>query len=326
LAKPADDTIALIGGETLLGREVREVFGESSLGSQLRLIASGEEESGTLTEIGGAAAFLAKLAPDAVEDAAIIVLAGTFESSKEALAIDHSGVVVDLTGFIEDEPESQLRSPLAEPPDYRPDFTGPQVVAHPAATGVAMILATLHRALPISRAIVHIFEPASERGKAGIDELQQQAVTLFSFQPMPKTVFDRQVAFNLGPGQIAHVEERIERHLATLLERGESGAPMPSIRLVQGPVFHGYTMSFHIEFEDAADITEIEEALTAEWVDFRGPDVEPPDNVGVAGQSGIAIGGISPDRNEARAVWVWAALDNLRLAADSAVLIARQVL
>ena len=54
-------------------------------------------------------------------------------------------------------------------------------------------------------------------------------------------------------------------------------------------------------------------------------DLEPPNNVGVAGQTGIAVGAITPDRNSASAFWVWAAMDNLRLAAESAALIAGEV-
>ena len=41
------EVIALVGGDTLLGREIREVFNESSLGRQLKLVAGDEEESGT---------------------------------------------------------------------------------------------------------------------------------------------------------------------------------------------------------------------------------------------------------------------------------------
>jgi aspartate-semialdehyde dehydrogenase len=326
------ETIALIGGETLLGREVREVFGESSLGSELRLVAADEEESGKLAEVGGSATFLAKLQPEAIEDAAVIVLAGTAASSKVALADEPRGLVVDLVGYTEDRPDSQLRSPLIESPDFRADFEGPQVVAHPAATAIAILLTTLHRVLPLARAIVHVFEPASERGRGGIDELQQQSVSLFSFQPMPKKVFDAQVAFNMRPrwgeeaaDNLQDVEERIERHLASLLERG-NGAPMPSLRLIQAPVFHGYTLSLWVEFEESPNAGEVEEALAGDLIDLRAPDVEPPDNVGIAGQSGIAVGAISPDRNSANAVWIWAAVDNLRLAAESAALIVREAI
>jgi aspartate-semialdehyde dehydrogenase len=324
------DTIALIGGETLLGREVREVFGESALGSHLRLVAAVDEEAGKIAEVGGAATFLSKLEPDAVEDAAVIILAGTAASSKEALAADPSSLVVDLAGYTEDQPDSQLRSPLIESPDFRADLTGPQVVAHPAATAIAILLSKLHGAIPVARAIVHIFEPASERGKGGIEELQQQAVSLFSFQPMQKKVFDAQVAFNMrpqwgeeAPENLLDIEERIERHLASLLERG-NGAPMPSLRLIQAPVFHGYTLSLWVEFEESATAAELEDALAGELIDLRTPDVEPPDNVGIAGQSGIAVGAISPDRNSGNAFWIWAAVDNLRLAAESAAMIARE--
>ena len=71
------ETIALVGGETLLGREVREVLGETVLGQQIRLVASSDEDAGVLTDVGGSAAFLAKLNPDAVEDAGAIILAGS---------------------------------------------------------------------------------------------------------------------------------------------------------------------------------------------------------------------------------------------------------
>ena len=42
-----------------------------------------------------------------------------------------------------------------------------------------------------------MFEPASEHGQRGMDELHQQTVNLLSFQPLPKDVFDAQVAFNM---------------------------------------------------------------------------------------------------------------------------------
>jgi hypothetical protein len=108
------ETIALVGGDTLLGREVQDVLAESSLGDRLRLVAAEAEESGKLTEIDGAAAFLTKLEPDAVEDAAVVILAGTPKSSTEVLDAKPSGLIVDLTYVTEDDPEACVRAPLAE--------------------------------------------------------------------------------------------------------------------------------------------------------------------------------------------------------------------
>jgi aspartate-semialdehyde dehydrogenase len=325
------ETIALVGGETLLGREVRDVLGETTLGQHVRLVAGAEEQTGTLTEIGGEAAFLAKLDPDAVEDADALILAGSPESSKLALDANPQGLVIDLTYAAEDNPEARIRAPQVEGAEYDADHNGPQIVAHPAATAIAMVMQRLHASWPIARAIIHIFEPASEQGTPGIEELQQQTVNLLSFQPVPTKIFGGQLAYALltqlgaeAPTPLADIEDRIERHLASLLERSE-GVPMPSLRLIQAPVFHGYTFSFWLEFEDAPTTSDIEDAMTHDYFDIRTSDLEPPNNVAVAGQSGIALGAIAPDRNNGSAFWIWAAVDNLRLSAETAALIAGEI-
>lgn len=325
------ETIALVGSETLLGREVGEVFAETALGQRLHLVAGQAEETGKLTEIGGQPAFLTKLEADAIEDAGILILAGSAESSRNALAANPSGAIIDLTYVAEDDPEARVRAPQVEGDEREGVLGGPQVIAHPAAIAIALVLKRVHEAFPVARAIVHIFEPASERGTAGIDELQQQTVSLLSFQPLPKKIFDTQVSYALlaqlgpdAPVQLHEVEERIERHLASLLERMD-GVPMPSLRLIQAPVFHGYSFSFWVEFEDAPSVTDLEDALNQEPIDVRAGDFEAPNNVGTAGQSGVSVGAVAPDRNNGNAFWIWAAADNLRIAADNAALIAREV-
>jgi aspartate-semialdehyde dehydrogenase len=111
-----------------------------------------------------------------------------------------------------------------------------------------------------------------------------------------------------------------------LLERSGDG-PMPSLRLVQAPVFHGYSFSIWMQFDaDAPDIDQIETLLASENMEVRGNGAEPPNNIGMAGQNGVSVGAITRDRNNARAVWIWAVADNLRLAAQNAVLVAREII
>lgn len=313
--------------------EVRDVFSESALGEQLRLVAADAEEAGKITEIGGEAALVSKMDPEEVGNAAVVILAGNAKSSRDVLEAKPAGLIVDLTYVTEDEPDARVRAPLAEAPGYpSDDESGPQVVAHPAATAIAIVLSRLHRAWPVASSIVHIFEPASARDKKGMDELQKQTVSLLSFQPVPKAVFDAQLSFNMlvqlgeeAESQLPEIEERIERHLATLLDRLD-GVPMPSLRLIQSPVFHGYSFSLWIEFEDAPSADEIEEVLAGGSIDVRGSGMEAPNNVAVAGQNGVAVGAITPDRNNGNAVWMWMAADNLRLSAENAALIVREAL
>jgi aspartate-semialdehyde dehydrogenase len=321
----------LVGGETLPGREVREVFGESELGSRIKLLAEESEASGTLTELDGTAAFLARFEPEELNDAAVIVFAGSPDSYRKAAREGLSGVVIDLTGAAEDAPGARVRAPLAETDEHEPDFAGPQVIAHPAAIAIALLLNRLHGAYPIARSVIHAFAPASEWGGPGVDELQQQTVALLSLKQMPKKVFDAQLSFSLlaqlgeeAAHPLLEIEERIERHLATLLDRPDA-PPLPSLKLIQAPVFHGYSFSLWIEFEDAPAAPDLEETLAGESIEVRTGREEPPTNAGVAGQSGISAGVISPDRNQANAMWIWMVADNLRLAAENAALVAREV-
>ncbi|MCU1330439.1 MAG: Semialdehyde dehydrogenase, dimerization region, partial [Bryobacterales bacterium] len=275
------DIIALVGGDTLLGREIREVFNESSLGRSLKLVAGEEDESGKVVAIDGGVSFLTDLREDEIEDAGIVILAGSAESSRRALAVRPNGLVIDLTAVAEDEPEARLRAPLVEDVRLDPDrgdqsdLNGPVIVAHPAAVAIAILLRRLHRTFGVSSAVIQIFEPASERGKAGVDELQQQTVSLLSFQDVPKKLFDAQLTFNMlaqlgeqAELPLIQTEERIERHLATLLD-SDDGVPLPSIRLIQAPVFHGYSMSVWVTFDDAPSPREIEEDLTEAGIDVR---------------------------------------------------------
>jgi aspartate-semialdehyde dehydrogenase len=329
--------VALVGSESLLGREIRDVAGDAGGAFDLRLISGAEEQSGILTSLGDEPAVAVALDSESLEDVQAIILAGGVELARKALELaSHSGaVVIDPTGAAEDLPDACLRAPLAEPEDEPPDGSARiQVIAHPAAIALALFLRRLHGHCPTRRSVIQVLAPASEHGAAGVEELQQQTVSLLSFKNMPKAIFDAQLAFSLlagygqeAPAALEAIELRIERHLATLLALpGDGGgAPMPSLRLIQSPVFHGYSFSAWVEFEEAPGIDELEGALATASIEVRGPDVESPTNVGQAGVGGIAVGAISPDRNDAEACWFWLVADNLRLAAENAVAVARQI-
>jgi aspartate-semialdehyde dehydrogenase len=336
----------LVGSESLLGREIRDIVATSAPGFDLRLIAADGEEAGRLTRVGDEATTVLELDAENLEGAAAVFLAGSLASSQKALdLLDDAGTpVIDLTFAAEERVDARLRAPLVETlsgesgdeeySENRQD-TRVHVIAHPAAIALALLLRRLHTNDAIRRGVVQIFAPASEQGRAGVEELQQQTISLLSFKPLPRAVFDTQLSFNMlarygeeAPASLEEAELRIERHLATLLGLpgdGE-GVPIPSLRLIQAPVFHGYTFSIWLEFEDSPDLEAVESSLAAGNIEVRSGEFEPPTNVGQAGQGGIAVGAIAPDRNDPNALWLWTAADNYRLASESAVAVARQLL
>jgi aspartate-semialdehyde dehydrogenase len=333
----------LVGSETLLGREIRDIAATSMPELELRLLAADEEKPGTLTRLGDEPAVLEPLTAGGLAGARIVFLAGSAESSRKALELtdafeeEDRPKSIDLTYAAEERPDARLRAPAVETEaeDEEEGQAAVQVIAHPAAIALALFLRRVHMHDPIERSVIQILAPASEHAAAGVEELQNQTVSLLSFKSLPHTVFDTQIGFNLlarygdeAPVSLEESELRIERHLATLLNLpgdGE-GAPMPSLRLIQAPVFHGYSFSAWVEFESSPGLEAIESSLVTAAIEVRGVDFEPPTNVGQAGQSGIAVGAIAADRNHPEACWFWLVADNLRLMAENAVAAARELL
>lgn len=322
---------AIVGSGSLLGREIRDLLAGTPM--QTRLIGADEIEAGTLTEERGEPVVMTELDEENLAGARVAFLAGSAESSRKALELmgklGERPALIDLTYVLEEHPAAHLRAPMVEPAHYVVPAEIEHVVAHPAAIVLTLFLARLNEVRPVGRAVAQIFEPASERGQKGIDELQRQTVNLLTFQKLPKGVYDDQVAFNLlarygseAPLALEAIERRIERHLSTLL--GLNGnLPLPSLRVIQAPVFHGHSLSLWVEFEEKPEVKALEEGLQTAQIDVRGAEVESPNIVGLAGQSGIAVGSIAADRNHPRAVWFWVVADNIRIMADNAVAAAR---
>jgi aspartate-semialdehyde dehydrogenase len=318
--------ISIVGSETLLGRELRESLGEHGFSKSLQLVGAQDELA--ITEEGGEPAIITPLDADRLQASDLIFCAGTPESTRRAydLAGD-TPTFIDLTYALEDLPEARLRAPMIDATEV---VSRIHVLAHPAATAVALILSNLPQSG--GHSVVQVFEPASERGQAGILELQNQTTSLLAFRQMEKKVFDAQLGFNMlarygedAPDALQTVEQRIERHLVSLLAIGKN-IPMPSIRLTQAPVFHGYSLSFWVELEPRGDTATLEASLASPHIEVRSAEFDPPSNVGVAGQRGVIAGVIEPDRNHPRGVWIWAVADNFRLLVDNAMDVARVML
>ncbi len=309
-------SVALVGSESLLGKEIREVVRERSLPYRLVYIGAEQEEAGRLSEEGGEPVVITGLDETNLASADAVLLAGNSASSHKAwdlLAGHRETPVIDVSRTLEDIASARLAAPLVETAE--PHRENPSIVAHPAAIAIAMCLGRLADC-KVRRSVVHIFEPASERGQAGIDELHQQTLQLFQFKGLPKNIYDEQLAFNMlarlgteADPALEQIEQTIERHLASLMAAGK--VPMPSLRLIQAPVFHGYSFSLWVELEGAPTKENLAMALLAEET--------APHNAGVAGENGIAVGDIRADRNVPRAFWIWMVADNLRLPAENAL-------
>jgi aspartate-semialdehyde dehydrogenase len=322
--------IAIAGASTLVGRELKDALSESPLAASNIVLLDENEALGKLDQVGDEITFVQAIAPDAFERIDFTFFCGAEDMTRKHWrdALRAGCTVLDLSGALDQETGVLVRAPWLGSEIASADLFTPAVVpAHPAALALGLLLDRLQQAAPVRFAAATLLQPASELGRAALDELHQQTVSLLSFQGMPRELYDAQVAYNLlsGLGENAKislnaVEARIRRHYDSL---AHGRWPALALQVVQAPVFHGHTFSIAIELERPVDVTSLEEALSGDHVDVVLEDTDSPSNLAATGQNDVLVR-LRPEQGERNAnqtsrLWLWAASDNLRLHAQNAV-------
>lgn len=320
--------VAIVGAATLKGKELKEVLEERNFPAVDVRLLDDNESLGQLEQVQDEISFVQPVTPEQLENVDFTFFASEpdFTRTNWKLARKAGSSIVDLSYALESDTSVPVRAPwiereLGRQAQLNLDSSA-VMIAHPAATALALLLLRAGKAGAMRRTVATVFEPVSEQGRRGMDELHEQTVNLLSFQQMPTKVFDTQIAFNMidryGPSSaqsLESIERRIGNHLRGLL--GDHAAA-PALTLVEAPVFHAHTFSVYIEFEKPVSVRDLGQAMAGEHLQIaRSPD-DAPSNVNVAGKNEILVT-LRADSSQENGVWIWAAVDNLRLAAITAV-------
>ena len=322
--------IAIVGSSSPVGKELKDLIQESGLPVGYVKLTDTEEYAGLLQEFAGQIQITQVISPSAFENVDIAF----FTCSPEIMrAFAASGaaipeVSIDLTQtgregtlFLNGLTSLSLISPIRDSAYF--------ISPHPSVIVLARILSGLHRRFAVESVSVTILEPVSERGAAGIDELQEQTVRLLNFQPAGSKLFKGQIAFNILPESEAAngTESLIRGQLAAIL--GNS-IPSPSLMVYQAPVFHSESFSMFVRFAKAGVPTTDE--LRSCLADAGGGIVvnenpeDGPSPVSVVGSDKVHIGRIARDPGDPSTYGFWIAADNLRIAASNALGIAESIM
>jgi aspartate-semialdehyde dehydrogenase len=322
--------IAIAGASTLLGKELKEALSDSPLAAASFVLLDEDEALGQLDQVGDEVTFVQAIDPDAFDHVDFTFFCGSEELTRKhwRQALRAGSSVLDLSGALDQETGVLVRAPWISSDDVSADLFTPAVVpAHPAALALALVVERLQQAVQVRTAAVTLLLPASEFGRAAMDELHQQTVNLLSFQALPRATYDAQVAYNLlsGLGESAKtnltaVEARVRRHFAILAGNRRSAL---ALQVIHAPVFHGHTFSIAVELERPVETSMLEEALSGDHLDLVLEDTDSPSNLAATGQNDVLLrlraepGARNPA--ECSRLWLWAASDNLRLFAQNAV-------
>ncbi|MGA8027411.1 MAG: hypothetical protein WB992_09710, partial [Bryobacteraceae bacterium] len=132
--------LALLGGETLLGRELQGVLEGRGTGISITGYASTGE--GNFSEHEGESVYLKPLDAGSIRGDLAILTAGSLEGALKAYGLAKAAgghpCVIDCSGHLENQPEARITAPLLEYPDPKASWL--LVIAHPAASAVALVL------------------------------------------------------------------------------------------------------------------------------------------------------------------------------------------
>ena len=332
--------IGIVGASSLVGKELSDELGTSLLAASDFVLLDVEDVAGQVTAAADEVLFIQRLETSSFDKMDFVFFAGDIEVTRKHWqdARRAGASIVDLTYALEGEKDVLVRAPwvaevLGEKASQKlPDLKTPAVVAaHPVAVMLALVAGKLRVKFRLTTVAATVMEPASDYGRAAMDELHQQTVNLLSFQTLPREQYDAQVAFNMLPelGESAKVklrvtEQRIRHHYAGL---SDGQLPALALQMVQAPVFHGYVMSLLVELDEAVTVNQVEAALVGDHFDVVSGESDPPSNLSAAGQEDIMVRVRKDSGEESKGArfWIWLAADNLKLAALNAIACATEL-
>ena len=307
--------VALFDSATLVGKGVKSHLARRRFPvSRVRVFDTGAmEEGGNLTEFNGEAMLAMRPDPAAMQQVDLAFFCGGEGSAAEYLDwTRRSGfTAIDLTLTANRSKGIPVVNGWVNPQAAR-RHEGLLATPHPASLILSTLLAPLQRLAPLREVTSVIFQPASEKGEEGIDELYRQTVGVLNFTEYPKERFGRILAFNLFPSTLgagtAFPDDLLAREVAFIL--GGAGFPH-GVALLAVPVFHGHSFLCRVSFAGSVMLEAMHEALAKQEGLRRLENTAAVSAAELAGQEGVLVGEIRRDASLPGSWWIWGVSDNL---------------
>jgi len=323
--------VAVFDATTLLAKGIKDQLVARKFPiASMRLYSSIDDPEANLTEFDGEAMLVSQPDIDALGSLDIAFFCGTRAEGERYL--DWPGakgfVGIDLTAAALERARVPLINASVNP-ETLPAGPGLVGTPHPVALMLSTVLTAIERGAGLVEAQAVVFQPVSECGEPGITELYQQTLGMLNFGEQPRTVFGRQVAFNLvpdvafGAGGVpgSGTTEGVVREIRRI-----TGERFPvSATIVLAPVFHGHAAMARVVLPKGRARVDLERALAGAGEILLAGAGDPVTPVERAGEAGILASGIRPAGGPG-SFWVWLVSDNLMSgAALNAVRIAEAV-
>ncbi len=307
--------LALFDSATLVGKGVKGQLARRRFPvGRVKVFDTGAmEEGGNLTEFDGEAMLTSRPDVAAMEDIDLAFFCGPEGSAGEYLDWSRRAgfVAIDLTLTANRRRGIPVVNAGVNPLAAK-RHEGLLASPHPASLILSTLLAPLARLSALREVTSVIFQPASDKGEEGIDELYRQTVGVLNFTEFPQERFGGILAFNLLRSRQAVAATFPDELLAQEVGFILGGVKFPhAVATLSVPVFHCHSFLCRVSFAESVSSEALHGALDGQEGLRRLEGSGAASPAELAGQKGILIGEIRPDPSLPGAFWVWGVSDNL---------------
>ncbi|MBU6475909.1 MAG: aspartate-semialdehyde dehydrogenase [Alphaproteobacteria bacterium] len=240
-------------------------------------------------------------------------------------------VVIDNSSMFRMDKDVPLVVPEVNPEDIKL-YKKRGIIANPNCSTIQMVVALkpLHDIAEIKRVVVATYQSVSGAGKAAMDELFNQTRALYANATPERSVFAKQICFNVIPQIDVFMEDgstKEEWKMAVETKKILGKSIDVTATCVRVPVFVCHSEAVNVEFKKPITVVQARKALQkAEGVivvDKHAPEdgfITPAE---VSGEDAVYVSRIRKDETVKHGLNLWVVADNLRKgAATNAVQIA----
>ncbi len=232
---------------------------------KLSLLASARSVGKTLPFRGSEVA-ITELKDDSFTGVDVALFSAGAGISKQyaPLAVQAGAVVVDNSSAYRMDPDVPLVVPEINGHDIKKNRG---IIANPNCTTAITLMALfpLHQEFRVKRIFAASYQAVSGTGAQAIEELRAQVHAVVNGQPIVKSVYPHQIAFNVLPHVDSFLETGYTKEEMKMQNEGRRIMHHPtfkaSVTCVRVPVYRAHSVAVNAEFERPVSLKDAREVL-----------------------------------------------------------------
>src|SRR3990167_2016838 len=313
-------TIAVVGATGVVGENILSILAERKFPVETIHQLASDRSLGKTVNFGRKILDVEMLEGFDFKGVDIAFFSAGGEISKQyvPIAAAAGAVVIDNTSAFRYENDIPLVVPEVNPSAVK-DYKNRHIIANPNCSTIQMVVALkpIYDAYGIERITVATYQAVSGAGRRAIEELSNQVQQMFRLEEMERTIFNKQIAFNVLPEIDVFLENGFTKEEMKMVWETKKIFGDDSIQVnataLRVPVFFGHSEAIFVETKKALGSLEEIYALLekAEGVCLMQKDYPTP-ALNAAHHDDVFVGRVRKDLTKDNALNLWVVADNIR--------------